>query len=130
MVLKPQDVLVVLKFVAMGQMPWSYAQLAVLLGMSPSQLHAAFHGRGNGDYLMSPDMEDIVSVLDGRPEVVDEVNNAGIELRQYLARHFATLLGDHGFLAALPGHLASDTDSSVRVQIVMDRIERIAGPRS
>lgn len=91
---------------------------------------AAFLGRGNGDYLMSPDMEDIVAVLDGRPEVVDEVNNVGIELRQYLARHFATLLGDHGFLAALPGHLASDTDSSVRVQIVMARIERIAGPRS
>lgn len=41
MVLKPQDVLVVLKLVAMGQMSWSYARLAVLLGMSPSQLHAA-----------------------------------------------------------------------------------------
>jgi len=41
MVLKPQDVLVVLKLVAMGQRPWSYAWLAVQLGMSPSQLHAA-----------------------------------------------------------------------------------------
>lgn len=41
MVLKPQDVLVVLKLVAMGQIPWSYAWLGVMLGMSPSQLHAA-----------------------------------------------------------------------------------------
>ena len=41
MVLKPQDILVVLKLVAMGQKPWSYARLAVELGMSPSQLHAA-----------------------------------------------------------------------------------------
>jgi predicted nucleotidyltransferase len=41
MVLKPQDVLVVLKLVAMGQKPWSYAWLAVQLGMSPSQLHSA-----------------------------------------------------------------------------------------
>lgn len=41
MVLKPQDVLVVLKLVALGSKSWSYAWLAVQLEMSPSQLHAA-----------------------------------------------------------------------------------------
>ena len=41
MALKPQDVLVVLKLLAMGQKSWSYAWLAVQLGMSPSQLHSA-----------------------------------------------------------------------------------------
>ncbi len=41
MLLKPQDILVVLKLVAMGQKPWSYAGLAMELGISPSQLHAA-----------------------------------------------------------------------------------------
>ena len=41
MVLKPQDVLVVLKLIALGQRSWSYAWLAVQLGMSPSQLHSA-----------------------------------------------------------------------------------------
>lgn len=41
MVLKPQDVLVVLKLLSMGQRTWSYAWLAVQLGMSPSQLHSA-----------------------------------------------------------------------------------------
>lgn len=40
-ILKPQDILVVLKLVALGQRPWSYAWLAVNLGMSPSQLHSA-----------------------------------------------------------------------------------------
>ena len=39
--LKPQDVLVLLKMVVLGDRPWSYAWLAVQLGMSPSQLHAA-----------------------------------------------------------------------------------------
>ncbi len=39
--LKPQDVLVLLKLVALGPEKWSYAELAVQLGMSPSQLHAA-----------------------------------------------------------------------------------------
>jgi len=40
-VLKPQDILVMLKLVALGQRQWSYAWLAVNLGMSPSQLHSA-----------------------------------------------------------------------------------------
>lgn len=39
--LKPQDALVMLKLVALGAQPWSYAELAAQMGMSPSQLHAA-----------------------------------------------------------------------------------------
>jgi hypothetical protein len=39
--LKPQDIFVLLKLVVMGSRPWSYAILAVELGMSPSQIHAA-----------------------------------------------------------------------------------------
>jgi len=39
--LKSQDIFVLLKLVVVGLRPWSYAELAVELGMSPSQLHAA-----------------------------------------------------------------------------------------
>lgn len=39
--LKPQDIFVLLKLVVMGSRPWSYAILAVELGMSPSQIHSA-----------------------------------------------------------------------------------------
>jgi hypothetical protein len=41
MVLKPQDVLVILKLVALKQSEWSYNILALELGMSPSEVHAA-----------------------------------------------------------------------------------------
>lgn len=41
MILKPQDILVLLKLVAMGKEPWSYNRLAVDLGMSPAETHAA-----------------------------------------------------------------------------------------
>ena len=41
MSLKPQDILVLLKLVAIGRQPWSYTWLAGELGMSPSQLHSA-----------------------------------------------------------------------------------------
>ena len=39
--LKPQDIYVLLKLVAIGGRSWSYAELAVELKMSPSQLHAS-----------------------------------------------------------------------------------------
>ncbi len=39
--LKPQDIVVVLKIVALDGLPWSYNQLALELGMSTSESHAA-----------------------------------------------------------------------------------------
>ena len=39
--LKPQDILFLLKLVALGKKQWSFNKLAVDLGMSPSEVHAA-----------------------------------------------------------------------------------------
>jgi hypothetical protein len=39
--LKPQDVLYLLKLIALGKKHWSFNRLAVDLGMSPSEVHAA-----------------------------------------------------------------------------------------
>ena len=36
----------------------------------------AFHGRGDGDYYASHDLEDAIAVVDGRPELVDEILEA------------------------------------------------------
>jgi len=41
MVLKPQDILVLLKLLSIGRSDWTYAWLGVQLDMSPSQLHVA-----------------------------------------------------------------------------------------
>lgn len=41
MVLKPQDIYVLLKLIALGREPWSYNRLGVDLGMSPSEVHGA-----------------------------------------------------------------------------------------
>ncbi len=41
MQLKPQDLMAMLKLVAMGDRSWTYASLADQLGMSVSQLHSA-----------------------------------------------------------------------------------------
>ncbi|MFT5350504.1 MAG: hypothetical protein ACI909_001224 [Planctomycetota bacterium] len=41
MLLKPQDILVLLKLVAVGNIDWSFNKLAIELSMSPSEVHAA-----------------------------------------------------------------------------------------
>jgi hypothetical protein len=39
--LKPQDILVLLKLVVLGKKHWTFNELSVELGMSPSEVHAA-----------------------------------------------------------------------------------------
>jgi hypothetical protein len=41
MILKPQDIFVMLKIVSLGQQEWTYNALAIDLEMSPSEVHAA-----------------------------------------------------------------------------------------
>lgn len=41
MILKPQDIVILLKLIAIGKSDWSYAKLAVDLDMSSSEVHAA-----------------------------------------------------------------------------------------
>ena len=87
---------------------------------------SAFDGRGKGDYLMSHDIEDIVAVLDGRSEVVDEVRGSPEALRSHLSERFRALLDDARFVEAVSGHLPGDTSSQGRVIIVIGRIRSIA----
>ena len=76
----------------------------------------AFDNRGEGDFLLSRDMEDVVAVLDGRPELVNEVKAAEKDLRLYLVKRFSDLIRDQNFIDALPGHLPPDTASQARAR--------------
>ncbi len=88
----------------------------------------AFHGRGRNDYRMSHDLEDIVTVIDGRHEIVAEVTHSELTIRQYLKTKFTTLLEQRDFLEALPGHLLPDRASQQRLPIVIDRFRQMASP--
>ena len=87
----------------------------------------AFHGRGNDDYHASRDLEDIITVLDGRAEIVEEVQNADLQLHQYLANEFRAMRSNRDFLDALPGHLLPDEPSQQRIHIVLQRIQQLIG---
>jgi predicted nucleotidyltransferase len=86
----------------------------------------AFRGRGASDYLASEDIEDIVSLLDGRPEIVDEIRDVTPKLRDYLADELTGFLGNRDFRDALSGHLAGPDDVHHRALGVLRRIEQIA----
>jgi len=85
----------------------------------------AFEGRGNGDYLASHDLEDLISVIDGRQEIIDEVLSSSEELKTYLKDKFSELLKSRAFLDALPGKLPGDESSQARIPIVIERIEKM-----
>lgn len=85
----------------------------------------AFDGRGHGDYMASRDMEDIVAVLDGRPELEEEIRYSEDTLRTYLAGRFARLFDERDFTDSLAGHLPGDPGSQARLPTLIQRIEAI-----
>jgi predicted nucleotidyltransferase len=87
----------------------------------------AFYGRGKGDYGVSHDMEDIITVIDGRPELLTEIASADSELRQYLADEIEDLLGNPSFTDTLGYHFAGDAANQARVPEVLRRLRAIAG---
>jgi predicted nucleotidyltransferase len=86
----------------------------------------AFHGRGGNDYLASHDLEDVITVVDGRFELVDELEQSSEELKVFVATEMSTLLQDDHFLAALPGHLPGDAASQARLPELVRRMRAIA----
>lgn len=65
----------------------------------------AFRSRGNDDYFESHDLEDFISVIDGRSQILDEIAAEDSELRTYLAEATNKLLVEPRFMDALPGYL-------------------------
>lgn len=86
----------------------------------------AFRGRGRGDFLGSHDLEDVVSVVDGRESLNAEVRSAGAELSEYVRAEIAKLLANPGFIDALPGFLLPDSASQSRIGIVLSRLQELA----
>ena len=85
----------------------------------------AFKSRGNGDYWGSRDMEDVVTVIDGRPRLLKEVPAADGEVRAFLAEALSDRLNDPEFHHALPGYLPPDAASQGRVPLVFSRMKAL-----
>lgn len=82
----------------------------------------AFEDRGNRDVYLSHDLEDIVTVVDGREALLAEMEAAPGGVRQYVAERFQALLDHPDFANAMPGIVFQ----SARSGLVLQRFARIA----
>ena len=86
----------------------------------------AFEDRGKGDFYGSHDLEDIITLLDGRATIVQEVSSASDDVRRFIAGKFQNALKESDFLDAFPGHLSGMSGSRQRASMVMERVIAIA----
>lgn len=82
----------------------------------------AYNDRGGHDVYLSHDLEDIVTVIDGRAELADELQRAERPLRAHVTEQAQALLAHPELLNALPGIVAQP----IRASVVLERLQRIA----
>jgi predicted nucleotidyltransferase len=80
----------------------------------------AFGDRGGGDLYASHDIEDIVTVVAGRPEVIDEIRGAEADVRQYLAHEASRFLSG----GATPDIIAGTLPDARLVPGIIRTVER------
>jgi hypothetical protein len=88
----------------------------------------AFEGRGGGDLLGSRDFADIVALIDGREELVQDVQQAPSELRRYIHERIGSLLPDDRLTDGIQGQLLPDAATQERAEgVVLARMREIVG---
>nr|WP_114391382.1 hypothetical protein [Notoacmeibacter marinus] len=83
----------------------------------------AFLGRGNDDLLFSRDVEDILLIVDGREELMREVEDADPEIRTFIAEQLRVLQQHYDFDSFLTGNIRGPEG---RVEVVRDRFAALA----
>lgn len=85
----------------------------------------AFEGRGKGDFYQSPDMEDLLAVIDGRETLAAEIRDAKPNVREFVAERISAYLQNMDFINALPGLVPDFHASPARADIVMERLHAL-----
>ena len=85
----------------------------------------AFLGRGENDFIMSHDIEDIILVIDGREEISNEIRKTDPNLRKYIQKRLSKFKEYPQFRDAIAGYLPTDINSQQRFQVIIDRINNI-----
>lgn len=87
---------------------------------------AAWLGRGGGDVLTSLDVHDIVVLIDGRPELIDELAAQPEDLRGYVAAELTSLREVNYFEYVVQGAVAAYGDvANERATILAERLDAI-----
>ena len=89
----------------------------------------AYKDRGKGDIYLSHDLEDIVTLVDGRATIVEEVDRLGTvatEARSFIIGECSKLMGDRYFPEAILEHLPRLLGAQERAAIVLERFDKIS----
>jgi hypothetical protein len=84
----------------------------------------AWKGRGGGDLLRSLDVHDVLTLIDGRPELIEEVQAASLHLRDYIQDGLSSLKAEPYFDYAIDGSTAGYGQLGLeRARLVRSRLE-------
>jgi len=70
-------------------------------------------------------MEDIINLINGRVEIIEDIQTSKADLKEFIINSLQGFLDDELFLEALPGHLLPDQASQGRRSIILERIKKI-----
>jgi hypothetical protein len=85
----------------------------------------AFTDRGKGDFYHR-DIEDVISIVDGRTSLKEDLEASSRELRAYVSAELTRYLANPGFVDQLPGHLPGDPASQGRLPLLIERLTVIS----
>ncbi|WP_299048852.1 hypothetical protein [uncultured Tateyamaria sp.] len=83
----------------------------------------AFLGRGNDDLITSRDVEDILLMVDGRRELIQEIRDAESDTREFIAEQMRALRNHYDFDTFVAGNIRGPDG---RVDLVRDRFASLA----
>jgi len=102
--------------------------VAIWRASTPSWIATKLEAWGNRGRLLSgapdyyhQDLEDVIAVLDGRPEAGNEITEGLESVRNFIMSTFSILMASREFQSALPGH----TGGEERAEIVLGRMRQV-----
>jgi hypothetical protein len=85
----------------------------------------AFKNRGKNQYYFSKDFEDIVTLLNGCPTMLEEINSAKTDVKKFIVEWVQLERKNLDNLA--PAFLSGGDQSSGRGEILLEVIDRLSG---
>lgn len=86
----------------------------------------SFHDRGNRDF-RHHDIEDIVNIIDGRVELIEEIRAAPHQVRIFIQQEIDDFLAQEDFVELLHWHLLPEQTEQNRLVLVISRLRQMAG---
>lgn len=86
----------------------------------------AFKGRGKGDFRLSHDIEDIITLFDGRHSIAEDLNAAKANVLSYLKAELLNFITSGDFESAIEAHISDRHNTLARKNIVFGRIKEVS----